>query len=62
MSLHFANLESAKNFAACLNEAGLDISAQVYKADCPPAVLTKLPLICSLTVIDFVLDRMESAL
>ncbi len=47
---------------ATLNAAGLDISAQTYKADCPPVVLTKLPLIADDQVVDFVLARMKAAL
>ena len=41
---------------------GLDISAQTYKEDCLPAVLTKLPLIAGADVVDLVLDRFEQAL
>lgn len=61
-SLHFTTLASARGFARELNRRGLDISAQTYKADCPPAVLTKLPLIATRPVVDFVIEQMEAAL
>jgi acetylornithine/succinyldiaminopimelate/putrescine aminotransferase len=61
-ALRFHELEQAGEFARTLNDMGLDISAQTYKADCPPVVLTKLPLICTEPAIEFVLRRMEEAL
>jgi len=61
-ALRFHNLADAAAFARTLNGMGLDISAQTYKADCPPVVLTKLPLIATERAIKFVLDRMERAL
>ncbi len=62
MTLHFAGLEAAKNFTKCLADQGLDASVQVYKQNCPPTVLTKLPLISTPIVIDFILERMENAI
>lgn len=61
-ALVFRELAQAKAFAARLDTAGIDISAQTYKAQCPPVTLTKLPLICDQTVIDWLLTRMESSL
>lgn len=61
-ALRFRGLEDAKNFASNLNQRGLDISAQTYKADCPPSVLTKLPLIAGYEVVDFVLRLMAEVL
>lgn len=60
--LSFHRLEPAKRFTAWLNRAGLDISVQTYKESCPPTALTKLPLIASRPVVDFVVDRMAEAL
>ena len=60
--LRFWDTRSAVDFAGMLVEWGLDISAQTYKVDCPPSVLTKLPLIAGYEVVDFVLDRMARAL
>ena len=46
-TLCFRDLDAAKRFVAALNRRGLDISAQTYKADCPPVVLAKLPVIAT---------------
>lgn len=61
-TLFIEDLASAKAIAALLVEAGLDISAQTYKADCPPALLTKLPLIAGYEVVDCVVGKMEAAM
>jgi acetylornithine/succinyldiaminopimelate/putrescine aminotransferase len=61
-SLYFHSLPVARAFAAELTRRGLDVSAQTYKADCPPAVLTKIPLITTPVMVDFILARMEAAL
>jgi len=61
-TVRFARLEQARGFAAALNARGLDISAQTYKADCPPVVLTKLPLIADQAVMEFVIQAMRQAL
>jgi acetylornithine/succinyldiaminopimelate/putrescine aminotransferase len=58
--LRFRDTRAATDFAKLLVERGLDISAQTYKADCPPSVLTKLPLIAGHEVVNFVLDRMSA--
>ena len=58
----FRDLEVAQVFARRLNAAGLDISVQSYKADCPPAALTKIPVTADATVMQFVVARMEDAL
>jgi acetylornithine/succinyldiaminopimelate/putrescine aminotransferase len=61
-ALRFATLGQATAFAGELNRRGLDISAQTYKADCPPVVLTKLPLIADQAAMDCVLDVMRVTL
>ncbi len=61
-TLFFNDLAAAKAFAGDLNRRGLDISSQTYKADCPPAVLTKIPLISTPAVADFIIGRMEKAI
>lgn len=60
--LRFRDTRTATDFAKLLVERGLDISAQTYKPDCPPNVLTKLPLIAGYEVVDFILDRMAAIL
>jgi len=61
-ALTFRDLVLARLFAAKLVNGGLDISVQAYKQACPPAALTKLPLIVGPRAIDFVIDRMDEAL
>jgi acetylornithine/succinyldiaminopimelate/putrescine aminotransferase len=61
-SLCFAALDQAKAFVAQLTRRGLDISAQTYKAHCPPVVLTKVPLIADRAMLDFVVATMREAL
>ncbi len=58
----FKSLEPAQAFVRRLNAAGLDISVQAYKADCPPVALTKLPLIASYDVVDWLIGQFEAAL
>jgi acetylornithine/succinyldiaminopimelate/putrescine aminotransferase len=60
--LRFQDTASAVAFAKLLVAQGLDVSAQTYKADCPPSVLTKLPLIAGYEVVDFVVGRIREAL
>jgi 4-aminobutyrate aminotransferase-like enzyme len=60
--LRFGDTANAVTFARLLVEQGLDVSAQTYKPDCPPSVLTKLPLIAGADVVDFILDRMAGVL
>ncbi len=61
-TMSFHTLDAANAFVRYLSKEGLDISAQTYKKDCPPAVLTKLPLIANVEVIDFVTGKMRDAL
>lgn len=61
-TLRFAELNRATAFTRALNARGLDISAQTYKADCPPVVLTKLPLTADAAMIDFVVHAMREGL
>jgi len=61
-SLFFYSVDDTVAFVAYLNERGIDISAHTYKPSCPPAALTKLPLISSRKVVDFVIDKMKEAL
>lgn len=55
------DLATAKRIVAALNAQGLDISVQAYKEDCPPVLLTKLPLIAGHEVVAFVIERLDEA-
>ncbi|NLG53115.1 MAG: aminotransferase class III-fold pyridoxal phosphate-dependent enzyme [Clostridiales bacterium] len=61
-AIHFESVEKAINFTGILNSMCVDISAQVYKANCPPAALLKIPLIASEKTVDFLTDKMRAAL
>jgi acetylornithine/succinyldiaminopimelate/putrescine aminotransferase len=61
-TLCFRELAKADAFAKALNRRGLDISAQTYKADCPPVVLMKVPLIADQAVLDFVVASLRDVL
>ena len=62
-TLLFHDAEHTVRFCEKLNkEHRIDVSAQTYKAECPPAALTKLPLIASEKLLDFVADAMGSVL
>ena len=61
-TISFADRTRAEAFASALQAQGLDLSAQSYKADCPPVVLMKLPLIADRAMIDVVLAAMRRVL
>jgi len=61
-TLCFADLEQAGTFVKELGCKGLEFSAQTYKAECPPVVLCKLPLIADRDMLDFVIKTMRELL
>jgi len=61
-SIFFHAMEHAKAFVSELRRDGLDVSVQSYKSDCPPSVLTKLPLIMGVEEVSWIVERMERAL
>ena len=61
-SLCFHDLDATKRFVRSLIARGFDISAQTYKASCPPNALTKLPIIAGHEVVDYVVGRMDETL
>ena len=60
-ALRFTDLTTANRFTRAMNRRGLDISAQTYKADCPPVALIKLPLIADLDVVNYIARSMHAA-
>jgi 4-aminobutyrate aminotransferase-like enzyme len=58
----FHDVAAAKALTAQLSGGGLDVSVQTYKADCPPAVMMKLPLTARYEVVDFILERMHAGM
>ncbi|NQT59244.1 MAG: aminotransferase class III-fold pyridoxal phosphate-dependent enzyme [Bacteroidetes bacterium] len=61
-SIVFESAEIAAEFAEKVRNRGYDISAQTYKANCPPAALTKIPLIADSSLIDAFIACMEDVL
>lgn len=62
-TLFFADVDLAVDFCRKLgHDYCIDVSAQTYKADCPPAALTKFPLIASEKLLDFAAGAMEKIL
>ena len=61
-ALHFHDVATAARFASLVNEECIDTSAQLYKANCPPAVLLKPPVIASEKMLDFLAGRLRAAL
>ena len=61
-SLCFRDVDSAVRFAQQLNAQGVEVGIQTYKPKCPPAVLTKLPLISTGRMIDELIRRMDQVL
>jgi hypothetical protein len=61
-SLFFRDTGKLSAFVKALNDAGIDISIQSYKAKCPPSCLTKLPLVVTPKTVDFLVGRMDAAL
>ena len=61
-SLFFHDSEKAAYFAKHLNEEGIDISAHTYKKSGAPSALTKLPLITTPPIIDFIIKKMDETL
>jgi acetylornithine/succinyldiaminopimelate/putrescine aminotransferase len=59
--VHFRDLEQAKQAVLRMTDAGIDISAQIYKTEVPPACLLKLPLVADFDVVDAVIDRFDAA-
>lgn len=61
-AIHFSDVEEAAKFAKAVNRMCIDVSTQLYKADCPPAVLLKLPLITSERVLEILIEKFSVAL
>jgi len=61
-ALYFSTADNAVRFCKSLNKQGIDISAQTYKANCPPSALTKLPLTATARMVEFLLTKMDDVL
>ncbi len=61
-AIHFQTVEKAAAFAGKLKVACIDASAQTYKANCPPAVLLKPPVIATPAVVDYIINKIDDLL
>jgi len=61
-AIHFREIDKAAQFTKVMNGMGVDVSAQLYKADCPPAVLLKLPLTTTEKILEIFLDKAREGL
>ena len=62
-AIRFDTPEKAASFASAItHDRCIDISAQTYKAHCPPAALLKLPLISTTATIDYLLKAIDLTL
>jgi acetylornithine/succinyldiaminopimelate/putrescine aminotransferase len=59
-ALHFASVKAAAAFAGKMVDRCIDASAQIYKANCVPAMLMKPPVISSDATVDYILSVFES--
>jgi hypothetical protein len=55
-------VDMAAKFAKIMNGYCIDVSAQTYKANCPPAALMKLPLIASEKAMDYLVAKITEAI
>ena len=62
LSIYFKSIKYAILFAEDLNQNCIDISVQTYKSDAPPVALTKLPLISSFKMVEFLIKKIDEAL
>ncbi len=61
-AIHFMTVDMAAKFAKIMNGYCIDVSAQTYKANCPPAALMKLPLIASEKAMDYLVAKITEAI
>jgi acetylornithine/succinyldiaminopimelate/putrescine aminotransferase len=62
LALHFDSLEDAGKFAKTVNAMCIDVSAQTYKPNCPPAALLKLPVIMSEELLETMVNKFEAVI
>lgn len=61
-SFVFRDSATTQAFVRFMNDRCYDVSAQTYKANCPPVALTKLPLVVSESMITQLIDVMREGL
>lgn len=61
-TIHFKTVDETVEFVTKMNNMCVDVSAQTYKANCPPAALLKPPIITTPELVDIIIDKMNLAL
>ncbi len=61
-TLFFNSKQNAHEFVSFLNKKCIDISIQTYKQNSSPSALTKIPVISSYKMVDFIIQNMNKAL
>lgn len=61
-AIFFHSVDTTVRFTKALTAAGIDISAHTYKAECPPAALTKIPLISTHKMVEYLIRQMDDTL
>jgi hypothetical protein len=61
-AIRFYRADNAVALMKHMNAAGFDVSAQTYKANCPPTLLTKIPIISSYPMVDRFVAKMGESL
>ena len=61
-AVHFKDIDTAAEFVKLLGSKCIDASVQIYKKNCPPAVLLKPPVIASPTVLHYIADNIAASL
>ena len=60
--ISFRTHETATRFGKVLNDRGIDVSVQTYRADSLPVALTKPPLVANARKVRFMLEKIEYAI
>ena len=61
-AIHFHDVPTAAKCAKIINEHCIDTSAQLYKVNCPPAILLKPPVTACEEVLDVIINALDAAL
>jgi acetylornithine/succinyldiaminopimelate/putrescine aminotransferase len=62
LAINFKQVDQAVDYVKHLNKAGIDVSTQTYKANCPPSALLKFPFILTERALDFFVRKSEQIL
>ena len=61
-SIHFHDVDTAARCAKLVNGKYIDTSAQLYKVNCPPAILLKPPVTSTKVILDVIINALSEAL